>query len=120
MNLQQLFWTIRWWAASSPWGSLFVIIVVFLVGGAVLGAVDFRRKPQESEPEPDQDPSVRLATIQSVRDYIRTDFESSLRVDHFDGAFQIFATPELELSTEDLYQKLHKRFPSLVFMIHRS
>ena len=120
MNMQWIYWNLRYWIGSSPWGALFFVIVVFLAGGAILGAVDFRKKKRQAELDLEDGPEDRLATLQSVREHLQNQVDGEFRVDHFDGAFQIFTTPNLPLSNEQLYHKVRLRFPSLVFAIHRS
>jgi|GEM_PF-4300940 len=120
MNLQMLYYSLRYWIKSSPWGGLFFVIAVFLAGGAILGAVDFRKKEKRAELDLEDEPADRLATLESVNEFLQHEVDGTFRVDHFDGAFQVFTIPNLPLTNEQLYQKLRLRFPSLVCMIHRS
>ena len=103
---------------NSPWGWLFFIVMVFLLGCCVMGVVDFKKKKEELAPSLDAD--EKEAELQKVREFLDTELDGSFDVSYFDGSHQVFTTHDLPMDDTSLYKALRNRFPQLVFGIHRT
>ena len=102
---------------GSPWGWLFLVVMIFLIGCCVMGVVDFKKKEKQLSPSLDVD---HTDEIQKIREFLGSELDGTYDVSYFDGAFQVFTTPNSELDDEMLYKKLRLRFPQHVFGIHRT
>lgn len=121
MNARMWIFYYLWYGVfSSPTGMFMLVLLLVLICGCVMGVVDFRGKKKPRDPEQKPDEQKREGKLTSIRNFLQDEVTGKFEVSYFDGAYQVFTTPDFELSNEELYRKLRMRFPQGVFSMHRT
>ena len=111
-------WYLYRYIFGTPLGWLFIVVLVFLLGCCVMGVVDFKSKKKPLAPESDGEELSRER--EEIIRFLEVEMQGSFEVSYFDGAFQIFTTPDTEITDEAIYKKLRTRFPQRGFGLHRT
>lgn len=108
-----------WWMTSNPWGCAILMILAVLLGCCAMGVVDFAKKSKPLEPDHNDDIDLG-ETEDRIKEFLSSETTGEFNVSYFDGAFQIFMSPDQPIGDEELYKKLQSKFPRRVFGFHRT